>query len=332
MRNGHTGAMDFGVMLPNGIPQVSGDTVLEWARHAEESDAFSLLTVQDRLAYCNLDPVVTLAAVAAVTRRIPLMTYVSLAGARNAAAFGKEVATLAAFAPGRLSIGVGVGARPDDYVATGVDWSHRGDALDAALDVLVGLRRRSDPLQCLGPDLADDVQILVGGASPRAIGRILRHGTGYAHGGVAPWIFGLEGHGVREAWKGAGKPGAPRIIASTWVASTEQVHARAVSWMDDYMLQGGPPLPVRDQIHVGDAGVREVVEEFARYGATEVVLVPCVEDASELEWVTAVARSMTDIVTAAEPEVPTPPAHVLAAMGGAPGGPPPGMGALQPHA
>ncbi len=321
--------MQIGVMLPNGVPEVRGETVLEWARRAEASEAFSLLAVQDRLAYCNLDPLVTLAAAAAVTERIPLMTYVSLAGARNAAAFGKEVATLATFAPGRLSIGLGVGARPDDYTTSGVDWKHRGDALDAALAVLAGLRQRPDPLQCLGPDLPADVQFLMGGASPRAIGRILQHGTGYAHGGVAPWVFGLEAHGVRQAWRAAERPGSPRVIASTWVASTPQIHERATAWMDDYMLQGGPPLPVRDSIHTGEADVRAVVEQFARYGATEVVLVPCVSDLAELDWVGEVARSLSDVVVADAPEVPTPPPHVLAAMGGAPGGPPPGMGAMQ---
>jgi alkanesulfonate monooxygenase SsuD/methylene tetrahydromethanopterin reductase-like flavin-dependent oxidoreductase (luciferase family) len=322
--------MDIGVMLPNGVPRVSGDTILHWARRAEESGAFSVLTVQDRVAYCNLDPVVTLSAVAAVTERIPLMTYVALAGARNAAAFAKEIATLAAFAPGRLTVGVGVGARPDDYTTTGVDWKHRGDALDAALDVLDGMRTRADPLQCLGPDLTDDVRVLVGGASPRAIGRILRHGAGYAHGGVASWVFGLEAHGVREAWTGAGKPGEPRILASTWVASTPETLTRAQAWFEDYMIQGGPPIPVRDRIHQGADDVRGIVEEFARYGAGEVVLVPGVDDLAELDWLVEVALSLRDVRPAVEPEVPVPPAEVLAAMGGAPGGPPPGMGALQP--
>jgi alkanesulfonate monooxygenase SsuD/methylene tetrahydromethanopterin reductase-like flavin-dependent oxidoreductase (luciferase family) len=322
--------MDIGVMLPNGIPQVTGATILQWARRAADSGAFSLLTAQDRVAYCNLDPVVTLTAAAAVTDRIPLMTYVSLAGLRNPATFAKEVATLAAVAPGRLTVGVGVGARPDDYTTAGIDWTTRGDRLDEALDALVGLRSRTDPLQCLGPDLPDDVQILVGGASPRAVGRILRHGAGYAHGGVQPWVFGLEAHGVREAWKGAGKPGKPRIIGSTWVASTPDRHARAMSWQDDYMLQGGPPVPVRDAVHQGTDAVRAVVEQFARYGATEVVLVPCVDDLDELDWVIEVAGAVADVRTAEQPEVPTPPAEVLAAMGGAPGGPPPGMAAFQP--
>lgn len=318
-------------MLPNGVPQVSGDTILRWARRAEESGAFAMLTAQDRVAYCNLDPLVVLSAAAAVTERVPLMSYVSLAGVRNPATFAKEVATLSRFAPGRLTVGVGVGARPDDYTTAGVPWQERGDKLDAALAAIDGLRQRPDPLQCLGPDLDEGVQILVGGASPRAIGRILRHGAGYAHGGVAPWVFGLEAHGVREAWKGAGKPGAPRILASTWVASTPEVHDRAKAWMDDYMLQGGPPLPVRDQIHVGTEGVREIVETFARFGAHEVVLVPCVDDLSELEWLIEAAAAVADVTTAAEPEVPTPPAEVMAAMGGAPGGPPPGMGAFQPE-
>jgi alkanesulfonate monooxygenase SsuD/methylene tetrahydromethanopterin reductase-like flavin-dependent oxidoreductase (luciferase family) len=241
------------------------------------------------------------------------MSYVSLAGLRNAATFAKEVATLATFAPGRLTVGVGVGARPDDYTTAGVDWRARGDRLDEALDALLGLRSRTDPLQCLGPDLPEDVQILVGGASPRAVGRILRHGAGYAHGGVQPWVFGLEAHGVREAWKGAGRPGAPRIIASTWVASTPERHARVMAWQDDYMLQGGPPMPVRDAVHQGTDAVRAVVEEFARHGATEVVLVPCVDDLDELEWVVEVAG-----------------AAMGGAPGGAPGGPPPGMAAFQP--
>ena len=70
--------MDVGIGLPSTIPGVGRDEVLEWARRAE-ARGFSSLGTLDRLVYDNFEPLVTLAAAAAVTERIRLATTILIA-------------------------------------------------------------------------------------------------------------------------------------------------------------------------------------------------------------------------------------------------------------
>ena len=282
--------MDIGVILPTGVPDVEGRTVLDWARRAD-AGPFSTIAAVDRLNYGNLDPMLTLASVAGVTERARLMSYVVIPGLRGAAVFAKEAATLSVLAPGRVSLGLGIGARPSDYAVAGVDWSRRGKVLDEHLDALMALQDRPDREQGLGPDLGD-VEVIIGGASPPALARLVKHGHGYCHGGVMPEIFGYEVAAVHGAWQGAGKAGKPRIVASTWYASGEQLRPRASAWMDAYFVQGAPPEPIRDVVHYGREEVRETIRTFAAAGADEVVLFPCVSDVSELEWLADVVADL----------------------------------------
>jgi alkanesulfonate monooxygenase SsuD/methylene tetrahydromethanopterin reductase-like flavin-dependent oxidoreductase (luciferase family) len=310
--------MDLSVMLPTGTPGVTGADVVEWARRADEGP-YRSLAVPDRVAYANLDPMLALAAAAAVTRRVRLMTYVALGGVRNPAVFAKEVATLSVLAPGRVTIGLGIGARPADYEACGLAFGDRGRLLDRALEKLVALRERPHPEQGLGPDLGD-VELLVGGASPRAMGRLLTHADGYAHGGVIAPIFAAESGAVRAAWAGAGRSGAPRLVASTWFCSGPETRPVADAWLESYMVQGGPPEFVRDTIKCGADAVRESIGTFAAMGADEIVFFPTVSAVDELDWLTSVVDGLpADLTTLAPPDLERRTAEALAALGPPPG-------------
>jgi alkanesulfonate monooxygenase SsuD/methylene tetrahydromethanopterin reductase-like flavin-dependent oxidoreductase (luciferase family) len=104
----------IGVGLPSGIPGVGRDDVLEWARRAE-AIGFATLSVNDRLAYGDYEPLIALAAAAAVTDRIGLLANVIVAPVRGSAAvLAKQLATLDSISQGRLTVGLGVGDREDD--------------------------------------------------------------------------------------------------------------------------------------------------------------------------------------------------------------------------
>ena len=111
--------MKIGLGLPESIPGASGQLLLDWARKAE-AGSFSSLSVFDRLVYANYEPLMTLAAVAAVTRRIGLMTSVLLAPLRPPALLAKMAASLDALSNGRLTLGLGIGGRADDFKAVGL--------------------------------------------------------------------------------------------------------------------------------------------------------------------------------------------------------------------
>src|SRR5688500_4194810 len=117
--------MQTGVGLPATIPDADPSLILDWARQAD-SGPFSSLGIIDRLAYPNYEPLITLAVAAGVTQRIKLMTTVLLAPLRNAGILAKQAASLDSLSGGRLTLGLGIGGRDDDFAAAPASFHDRG--------------------------------------------------------------------------------------------------------------------------------------------------------------------------------------------------------------
>ena len=127
-------AMDVAIGLPAAISGMEPRQLLEWARRAE-ARGFSSLGTLDRLVYPNYEPLLALAAAAAVTERIRLVTSILIAPIRaSGPVLAKQVATLHHLSGGRVVLGVAVGGRKDDYEAAGVDFHRRGRQFDEMLD------------------------------------------------------------------------------------------------------------------------------------------------------------------------------------------------------
>src|SRR3954469_21316164 len=106
--------MDIGIGLPNTVVGVDKRGIVDWARQAEDA-GFSTLGTIDRIAYPNYEPLISLAAAAAVTERIRLTTDILLGPVRSTALLAKEAATIDNLSSGRLVLGLAVGGREDDY-------------------------------------------------------------------------------------------------------------------------------------------------------------------------------------------------------------------------
>ncbi len=117
--------MKIGIGLPATTPGVQGKLILDWARQAD-AGPFSSLGLIDRIVYDNYEPLITLAAVGGATERIRLATTVLLAPLRNGALLAKQSASLDALSGGRLTLGLAVGGREDDYQIAEKSLKNRG--------------------------------------------------------------------------------------------------------------------------------------------------------------------------------------------------------------
>ena len=129
--------MKIGIGLPFKMPTDSWDYIATVARKADEGP-FSSFSALDRLAYDNFEAMIELAAVAAITKRIRLVTAILLAPVRNAGVLAKEAATIDAISNGRLTLGLAVGGREDDASVAPVEFHDRGKRFE---EQLVFMRR-----------------------------------------------------------------------------------------------------------------------------------------------------------------------------------------------
>src|SRR5262245_6517808 len=130
--------MRVGIGLPTTAPGMTSQLFLEWARRAE-AGPFSSLGVLDRTAYDSYDCLLSLAAAAAVTAQVRLVTMIAIGPLRNTALLAKETASLHVLSGGRLTLGLAVGARREDYEVAGVDYHSRGRSLAEQLAALPDL-------------------------------------------------------------------------------------------------------------------------------------------------------------------------------------------------
>ncbi|MBA2337035.1 MAG: LLM class flavin-dependent oxidoreductase, partial [Acidimicrobiia bacterium] len=174
--------MQVGIGLPATVPGAPGRLVVDWA-HRADAGPFTSVGVLDRLQYDNYEPLTALAAAAAVTERVALVTMVVIGPLRNTAGLAKQAASVHALSGGRLTLGLALGARRDDYNLAGIDYAGRGTRLE---EQLTGLRDLWDD-EAMGPRaVLRRPDLLVGGATGPALARMARLADGYVHGGGPP--------------------------------------------------------------------------------------------------------------------------------------------------
>ena len=272
--------MRTGVGLPTSAPgRARGPELIDWARRAELGP-FTSLGVIDRLVYDSADPLIALAAAAAVTTRLRLVTMVVIAPIRPAALLAKEAASLDALSGGRLTLGVSLGARRDDYEAAGASWSDRGRRLS---DQLATMRQIWEG-DSIGPrpGTAGGPELLVGGGSGPSFLRVARYADGYVHGGGPPRAFASAAEKARAAWADTGRPGSPALWGQSYTALSDPEAGEA--YLRHYYAFTGP---FAERIAAGllttEKALREHVAGYADAGCDELVLLPATSNPAELD-------------------------------------------------
>ncbi len=267
--------MDIGIGLPATIPGVSGSFLVNWARHAD-AGPFSSLSIIDRLVYGNYDTMTTLAVAAGATQRIRLMPSVLLGPLHPPALLAKATASLDALSGGRLTLGLGVGGRPEDFAAAGVPFNQRGKVFDEQLATMKRIwsgEPMSDEIGAIGPEpvQAGGPPLLIGGFSPSAMRRVAEWGEGFIGTVVDPGTASQIYEQAASAWQEAGRAGRPRFVMGLYYALGPDADARGRVYLNDYYAfdpQMGPliagsiistPEAIRDAIRAyGDVGVDEI--------------------------------------------------------------------------
>jgi alkanesulfonate monooxygenase SsuD/methylene tetrahydromethanopterin reductase-like flavin-dependent oxidoreductase (luciferase family) len=271
--------MEVGVGLPTTTPGADGRCLLEWARRADDGP-FASLGVLDRMAYPSVEPFAALAAAAAVTARVRLVTMVVIGPLRNTVLLAKQAASLDLLSAGRLTLGLAIGARADDYQALGVDPAGRGRRLGEQLAELRSVWEKAEvgpaPVQPGGPPL------LAGGLSGEAFARMARGADGYVHGGGPPRAFAGAAARAWAAWRDLERPGRPELWGQGYFALGDA--DAGDRYLRDYYAFTGP---FAAKIAAGNLtsgrAVRDFVRGYAEAGCDHLVLLPTVSDPAQLD-------------------------------------------------
>jgi len=269
------------------IPGTDGRTVVEWAKRAEQR-GFSALGVFDRIVYDNYEPLIALAAAAAVTERIRLFTSILIAPYRGTGALlAKQAASVDRLAGGRLVLGMAVGNRDDDYRTEGADFPHRGKHFDAQLEEMTqiwagesrGIAGRIGPVLPEGrPHLA------IGGRAPASFARLARYGDSWIAGGAPPEVFAKILPDAKAAWAQAGRAEPLRASTLAYFGLGEDAQRHANDDLLDYYSYAGPAArSIAAGAHTSEDKVRTVVEAFTAAGLDELILFPTNADPAQVD-------------------------------------------------
>jgi probable F420-dependent oxidoreductase len=207
-----------------------------------------------------LEPVATLAAIAAVTETVRLGTGVLVAPLRSALLLAKQVATLDVLSHGRVDLGIGTGWQREEFTEAGAPFVGRTARMDDQVLACRALWEREPPvsftsetvsftdLWCEPRPVQARLPIWFGGdASLRTARRIAAAGDGWLPVGVTPDEVLIEGiANLRTACEEVGRDPA------------------------ELGVRAGVPVALDASGRVDLAATRSRAEELGAFGVTTV--------------------------------------------------------------
>jgi alkanesulfonate monooxygenase SsuD/methylene tetrahydromethanopterin reductase-like flavin-dependent oxidoreductase (luciferase family) len=279
--------MRIGIGLPSTTLDVDGRLLLDWARRAEARGFSSLATI-DRVAYPSYDSLTALAVAGAVTERIGLLTNILLAPAYNPVLLAKQTASIDQIAGGRLTLGLGVGSRPDDYQLTGQSFEDRGGRFDALLDLLrrvwAGEPVEGSSFPVSPPAPRGTIPLLIGGRPELAAPRAARVGAGYTIGGAPPEQAAGAVKSFLHAYEQAGGEGRPPLVALAYFSLGDDHEAESLHNLRTYYGSLGDwAEAIATAAARTPDDIRTRVAAFEAAGFDELILDPTVADLDQVD-------------------------------------------------
>lgn len=275
--------MRFGIGLPNQVRNVNPTVIPDWAARSERA-GFQTLGTVGRFAYPGVVDTVALAAAAAVTSSIELISNVLLAPTWPGPFLAKELAGIDGISGGRLTVGLGLGGRPDDFVLDAYPNKGLGKRFDADLETYRDIwsgKPVGDSVNPAVPEGTRQVPMLFGGSAKAALARMAKWGVGYIGGSLPASMVADSFDGARAAWTEAGREGKPRMVA---IAYYSVAHDDRSNIYDYYSFLGHDiATMVADNGSIGADAIAATIKSFEEIGADDMLFNPMTDDPDEIE-------------------------------------------------
>jgi alkanesulfonate monooxygenase SsuD/methylene tetrahydromethanopterin reductase-like flavin-dependent oxidoreductase (luciferase family) len=279
--------VQIAIGLPTTTLEVPGPLLLDWGRPAEDRGFSSLATI-DRFAYPNYDSLTSLTAAAPVTERIGVLTDVLLEPAYDPVLLAKVTASIDQISGGRLTLGLGVGGRPDDFQLVGRSLADRGRRLDSDLELLhqawAGEPVPGSSFPIAPPTKRGRIPLLMGGQAGRAAPRAARWQAGYAIGAAPPEVAAGSIEDFRSRFEQAGETGQPRIVVLSYFSlGDEHVDESLRNLRTYYAFLGDWADAIATGAVRTPQEVRDRAAAFEELGVDELVFDPTVASLDQVD-------------------------------------------------
>jgi alkanesulfonate monooxygenase SsuD/methylene tetrahydromethanopterin reductase-like flavin-dependent oxidoreductase (luciferase family) len=213
------------------------------------------------------------------------MASLVVAPARETTLLARQAATIQVLSGGRLSLGLGVGIREDDFRATRTEFHDRGLRFEVQLAEIRRLWRGealNDGTPSTGIPLGDVAtpELLIGGYVDSVARRIATWGDGFmAPGGGDPERMRALWTQIRKAWAEAGRRGAPRWVAGTYFALGPDAVTEARRYIGEYY--GYDKVVASRRLQDLPTTPQQVLERIRRHsddGVDELIMRPVIAD------------------------------------------------------
>jgi len=253
------------------------------------------LCVGDHVSFfvgAGSDGLTTATSLLAAQDELPVYVALYLLPLRHPVPVARQVATLAQLAPGRLTLGVGIGGEdPHELEICGVDPKTRGRRMDESLHLLRRLGEGT-PVTFHGeffsldealivPAPSPRVPLIVGGRSDAAVRRAAKLGDGWLGIWVSPRRYrGACDQIAGEAIEAGRDPSAFEHALNVWCgfASTHEAARKplAAQMQDFYQMPFEPferysPYGTPEQ-------VAEFLSPYIESGCSRFNVIPCADD------------------------------------------------------
>lgn len=254
------------------------------------------LCVGDHVSFfvgAGSDGLITAASMLATQAELPVYVALYLLPLRHPVPVARQLATIAELAPGRLTLGVGVGGEdPHEIEVCGVDPKTRGRRMDECLQVLRGLGDGA-PFTFDGefisvrdgqivPPPSPRIPLIVGGRSDAAVTRAAGLGDGWLGIWVSPRRYAAVRDRIAlEATERGRDPGRFEHALNVWCgfAPTREVAREALATQ----MQAFYQMPFEPFERYSPYGTAEDVADFLRpyiaAGCSTFNVIPCASDA-----------------------------------------------------